>query len=145
MSKSDFEKRKELLAEFVYYLFDSILIPLICSNFHVTESNSDKNHLFYFRLDVWHEISNPAFQELKNDMYKELGTHDVKKLLSIRKFGYSNVRLLPKSSSFRPIMNLKRRTEYMNYGRKFLGMSINSMLTPIYKALQYEAVRYLPI
>ena len=145
MSRTDFEKRKELLAEFVYYIFDSILIPLIRSNFHVTESNNDKNRLFYFRLDVWHAITTPAFKELKNDMYQELPPDSVKKLLSIRKLGYSNVRLLPKINSFRPIMNLKRRPEYLHYGKRLLGSSINSMLTPVYKALQYEAVRHVPM
>jgi telomerase reverse transcriptase len=142
MSRTDFEKRKELLAEFVYYLFDSILIPLIRSNFHVTESNNDKNLLYYFRLDVWQIITTPTLDELKNDMYEEIPTESVKKLLSIRKLGYSNVRLLPKVNSFRPIINLRRRPEYLHAGKRLLGPSINSMLTPVYKALQYEAVRY---
>jgi telomerase reverse transcriptase len=141
MSRSDFEKRKELIAEFVYYLFDSYLIPLIRSNFHVTESNKDKNRLFYFRLDVWQKITLPAMQQLKRSMFKEIQTDKVKRVLALRKFGYSNVRLVPKSDTFRPIMNLRRRPEYIFNGKRLLGASINSVLTPLYKSLLYESSR----
>jgi telomerase reverse transcriptase len=141
MSRSDFEKRKELAAEFVYYLFDSYLVPLIRSNFHVTESNKDKNRLFYFRLDVWQNITQPAMQKLKKTMFKEVQTDKVKRVLALRKFGYSNVRLVPKSDTFRPIMNLRRRPEYILNGKRCLGSSINSVLTPLYKSLLYESSR----
>jgi telomerase reverse transcriptase len=141
MSRTDFEKRKELLAEFVYFLFDSFLIPLVRSNFHVTESNNDKNRLFFFRLDVWHKITARSFDKLKKNMYEELPTHSTQQLLSIRRMGYSNLRLLPKrNNAFRPIINLRRRPEYISYGKRLLGRSINSVLTPVYKAIHYEAV-----
>lgn len=141
LSKSDFDKRKELLSEFIYWLFDSYLIPLIRSNFHVTESNKDKNKLYYFRLDAWHQLTSPAFVLVKTSMYEEMPSVAVKKLLSLRRMGYSNLRLLPKSNTFRPIMNLRRRPEYISYGRRLLGQSINSLLNPVHKALHYEAFR----
>lgn len=40
------EKRKEIFLELLYYVFDSILIPLIRFNFHVTESSTHQNRLF---------------------------------------------------------------------------------------------------
>ncbi|KAL8748556.1 MAG: hypothetical protein Q9184_007219, partial [Pyrenodesmia sp. 2 TL-2023] len=72
ISSSDLNKRRELLLEFLYYLFDSILLPLIRSNFHVTESNHHKNRIFYFRHDVWRALTEPAMAKIKNSMFEEV-------------------------------------------------------------------------
>jgi len=141
MSQSDHSKRKELLAEFVYYLIDSFAIPLIRSNFHVTESNTQKYKLHYFRQDVWRRVTEPAINELKTNMFQELRSDAVQELLRGRSLGYSQIRLVPKAATFRPIMNLRRRPEYLSNGQRLLGKCINSTLTPAFKALSYEAVR----
>jgi telomerase reverse transcriptase len=141
MSQSDFEKRKELLAELIYYLFDSFLIPLVRSNFHVTESNVHRNRLFYFRHDVWQKLCEPALEEFKADLFEELNNKTSKQRLASRTFGYSNVRLLPKVTGFRPITNLRRRPYIWVNGKKMLGKSINSALNPAFRALNHEKVR----
>ena len=141
MSQSDFEKRKEMLAELVYYVFDSFIIPLIRSNFHVTESNAHRNRLFYFRHDVWRHLTEPTIAELKCTTYEEMKPVEARKVLSSRTFGYSTIRLLPKATGFRPIANLRRRMLTWHNGKKVLGRSINSLLTPTFKVLDYEKVR----
>src|SRR3954470_9240094 len=65
MAKTDFDKRQEMFMEFVYWVFDSFLIPLVRSNFHVTESNVHRNRLFYFRHDVWRMLTEPSLSNLK--------------------------------------------------------------------------------
>ncbi|KAI8314565.1 Telomerase reverse transcriptase [Colletotrichum sp. SAR11_240] len=55
-SQSDMKKRLEILHEFLYYVFDSILIPLLRSNFYITESSSHRYRLFLFR----HDERNPS-------------------------------------------------------------------------------------
>lgn len=140
MSITDFNKRKELLAEFVYYIFDSFLIPLIRSNFHVTESNVHRNRLFYFRHDVWRAISEPAMSALKGSIFEELDTEQTRKRLLSRTIGFSHVRLLPKSTGFRPITNLRRRQQYFSNGKRVLGRSINSVMRPVFQVLKYEKV-----
>lgn len=140
MAQSDFAKRKELLAEFVYWLFDSFLIPLVRSNFHVTESNVHRNRLFYFRHDVWQKLCEPALEEFKTTMFEELNSKEAKQRLATRTFGYSNVRLLPKINTFRPITNLRRRPYIWVNGKKMLGRSINSALNPAFRALNHEKV-----
>ena len=145
MSLTDFEKRKELFAEFVYYLIDSLLIPLIKSNFHVTESGTHGMRLFYFRHDVWKALTEPALVELKSTMFEEMGRVDPKRLLARRKLGYGLVRLLPKQKGFRPITNLKRRQLVMQGGRKVLGQSINTVMKPVFNILNYEKVSYPPL
>ncbi|KJX95147.1 telomerase reverse transcriptase like protein [Zymoseptoria brevis] len=135
---SDYAKRKELMAELLYYLFDSFLVPLIRGHFHVTESSMPRNQLFYFRHDVWKEMSEPALNSLKLNMLEECNTTTVKTMLAKRSLGVSHVRLLPKEQGMRPIINLRRRVQKLQQGQIVLGRSINSALTPTFSTLNYE-------
>ncbi|KAL6709686.1 Telomerase reverse transcriptase [Coniothyrium glycines] len=140
LSRTDLTKRQEIFLEFVYWLFDSFLIPLIRSNFHVTESNVHKHKLFYFRHDVWRMLSEPALTRLKSSMFEEMPLEQTRRLLTSRQLGFSKIRLLPKSHGFRTIMNLKRRQQIMRNGVLSLGRSINSIMTPVFNAITYEKV-----
>ncbi len=141
MCQSDFNKRKEIFAELIYYLFDSFVVPLVRSNFHVTESNVHRNRLFYFRHDVWRQLTEPVIADLKFNMFEEMKLDQARKLLAGRSLGYSDIRLLPKATGFRPIANLRRRMQIWKGGKKILGRSINSILTPAFKILNFEKVR----
>jgi telomerase reverse transcriptase len=68
LSRSDFNKRTELFSEFIYWLFDSIIIHLIRTNFYVTETAVHRNRVFYFRHDIWRQISAPSITKLKHTM-----------------------------------------------------------------------------
>ncbi|KAG9691440.1 hypothetical protein KCU95_g7896, partial [Aureobasidium melanogenum] len=138
MSASDFAKRKEVFAELLYYLFDSFLIPLISNNFYVTESSTFKNRLLYFRHDVWQKLSEPALASLRTSMFEEVSQRRVKKTLSNMSIGTGRVRLLPKESGLRPIINLKRRVLSKRNGRLVLGKSVNKILTPAFHVLNLE-------
>lgn len=140
LAKSDFEKRKEIFHEFVYWLFDSFLIPLIRSNFHVTESNVHRNRLFYFRHDIWRSLTEPSLASLKINMFEHMPTERTTKLLSMRPLGFSKIRLLPKRNGFRTIMNLKRRQQVIRNGQMSLGRSINTVMTPVFNVVTYEKV-----
>ena len=138
ISQTDLAKRTELFLEFLYYIFDSILIPLIRSNFHVTESNVHRNRLLYFRHDVWRALTEPSLTSLKQVMFEEINTKKAETLLSRRTLGFSQIRLLPKATGMRPIINLRRRVVKIANGRAMLGRSINSQLTPVFSLLSYE-------
>lgn len=140
MAKSDFEKRKELFLEFIYWLFDSFLMPLVRSNFHVTESNVHRNRLFYFRHDVWRMLTEPSLTTLKASMFEYMPTERTVRLLSMRPLGFSKIRLLPKRDGFRTIMNLKRRQQVVKNGVTSLGRSINTVMTPVFNVVTYERV-----
>jgi telomerase reverse transcriptase len=141
MCKSEFDTRKETLSELLYYLFDSYLVPLIRSHFHVTESSVHRNQLFYFRHDVWKAMSEPALQSLKLDMFEECSTAEMQGAMAQRALGVSKVRLLPKEQGMRPIINLRRRVQRQQHGGLVLGRSINSILTPAFSILNYEKAR----
>ncbi|KAI7921925.1 telomerase reverse transcriptase [Pyricularia oryzae] len=139
-SQSDRRKRVEIFQEFLYYLFDSILIPLIRSNFYVTESNTNRSQLFFFRHDVWRQVAEPFMAVLKASMYEEINTGEAQRILASRDLNFSQVRLLPKGSSMRPITNLRRRTLAQG-SKKTLGASINTILGPAHTMLKYEKTK----
>ena len=138
LSNTDIGKRKELVAELLYYVFDAFLIPLIRGHFHVTESGVQRNQLFYFRHDVWKTISRPALTSMQRSMFEPCNTAEVKRGLAKRALGVSQVRLLPKEYGMRPIINLRRRVQKLQKGQLVLGKSINSILTPTFSVFNYE-------
>jgi telomerase reverse transcriptase len=140
-SQSDTRKRTEIFYEFLYYLIDSFLIPLIRSNFYVTESNVDRYRLFFFRHDVWRYVAEPALAVLKTTMFEEVRMEDARQILQSRRLGYSQVRLLPKQMKMRPIMNLRRRT-LLQGNKRLLGPSINTILGPVSSVLKLEKVSH---
>lgn len=140
MSMSDFKKRQELLFELLYYIFDSFLVPLVRTNFHVTESSMHRNRLFYFRHDMWRRLTEPALTELKTSMLEEIGDYHAFRKMDKQTLGFSQIRLLPKSKGMRPITNLRRRMQVTQNGRQFMAKSINSLLAPAYSVLDLEKV-----
>lgn len=140
MALSDFRKRTEILAELIYYIFDSFLIPLIQTNFYVTESSSHRNRLFFFRHDVWRALTEPAFSRMKSSMLEELEPKQACKLLDSKCLGFSQLRLLPKAKGMRSITNLRRRAQIIKNKQVILNKSINSMIAPVFSVLKYEKV-----
>ncbi|KAL7268429.1 Telomerase reverse transcriptase [Rhizina undulata] len=140
LSLGDANKRKELLAEFIYWLFDSFLMPLLSSHFYITESNRHQNRLFYFRHDVWKRLSEPALERLQLEMFEALPAEEAKKILGHRILGHAQARLLPKKAGVRLIMNLRRKgTAFNKFTKKpFLTPSINIALAPVLSALSWE-------
>lgn len=137
--QSETNKRKELFHELLYFVFDSLLMPLIRSNFYVTESNADRNQIFYFRHEVWRHVAEPTLSKLKTEMFEEVKAADATTLLGSRRLGFSQIRLLPKGAKLRPIMNLRRRM-LRSGASKTLGPSINSVLAPVHTMLKFETV-----
>lgn len=140
LAKSDLSKRQDILHELIYYIFDSFLIPLIRSNFYVTESNVDRNKLFYFRHDVWKSLAEPSLSAFRSSILEELTNEGMRSILKERELGYSQVRLLPKSKGVRPITNLRRRMSRRDGRKEVLGKSINTILAPTFAVLSHEKV-----
>ncbi|KJZ73514.1 hypothetical protein HIM_07070 [Hirsutella minnesotensis 3608] len=143
MSQTDSSKRHEILNEFLYFVFDSLLIPLIRGCFYVTESNTHRNEVFYFRHDVWKSIAESTMSSLNEDMYEELSMEQVHRILESRRRGYGQIRLLPKGNKFRLITNLRRkntlRRKKPGGGYSMINLpSVNSTLGPIHAALKFE-------
>ena len=143
MSLTESNKRLELLAELIYWLFDSFLIPLVRCNFYVTDSSSHRNRLFYFRQDVWQAMTEPAKEDLKQRMLEPMEQEHANAVLDGRVLGYSQLRFIPKDKGMRPVANLRRRMPVVRNGMKLLGKSINSTITPAFSVLNYERVSFV--
>lgn len=143
--RTDLQKRTELLHEFIYFLYDSIVIPLIRTSFYVTESQIHRNRLFFFRHDVWRQLTEQPLTDLKSSVFEELKPEMARSVLGRRSLGYSSLRLLPKTTGVRPVLNLRRRAwvkcKWPGKQGFYLGPSINSAVTPIYNMLNYERTR----
>ncbi|GJC83839.1 telomerase reverse transcriptase [Colletotrichum liriopes] len=142
-SQTDMKKRLEILNEFLYYVFDSLLVPLLRSNFYITESSSHRYRLFFFRHDVWRYVAEPAMATLRTNMFEEVKLDQATRVLDSRRLGFSRIRLLPKGKTMRPIMNLRRRTALKGKSTT-LGPSINSVLSPVHCMLRLETERNPP-
>ncbi|QIX00073.1 hypothetical protein AMS68_005590 [Peltaster fructicola] len=138
LSRTDFDRRKELMAELLYFVFDSFLVPLIKGHFHVTESSVHRNRLFYFRHDTWAAMCEPAIRDMKANMLEECGSSTVQKAETSRSIGVNFVRMIPKERGMRPIINLRRAMVKQQRGRTTYGRSINSLLQPAFQAMNWE-------
>lgn len=77
--------------------------------------------------------------ELKVKLFEEVKLDEALRKLDSRRLGYSQIRLLPKQASVRPITNLRRRM-LITKDKKILGQSINSIMGPAYNMLKLETV-----
>lgn len=84
-------------------------------------------------------VSERAMSAIKDGMLEELKVGDVQRTMGSGRLGFSQIRLLPKGATLRPIMNLRRRFP-AKHNKKILSPSINSILSPIHNVLKLEKV-----
>ncbi|KAM0260489.1 hypothetical protein ACHAQJ_002722 [Trichoderma viride] len=77
---------------------------------------------------------------LKEGMFEEIKLNEARRILDSRRLGFSQLRLLPKGTKLRPIMNLRRRQMTDSKRSRVLGPSINSLLKPVHAALKFETL-----
>lgn len=148
------DTRKSLLGEFIYWLIDSYVIPLLQVNFFITTGALHRNKVHYFRKDFWHKVATKVGRILMNKMYQKTdiwsvrGYHD---RFEINPLGYTVPRLLPRDTGVRIIINMSRRMkncDLWDYAGTMLGghphalaPSINMVLSKAQEALQLEVKR----
>ncbi|GAA6058467.1 hypothetical protein JCM3770_002740 [Rhodotorula araucariae] len=139
---ADTEKRKELLSEFLFWLFDSFVIDLIRTTFYVTDAATHQNRPLYFRQDDWNALCAPLLAQLGSSVFEQVPPSQLIPLQRARELGFSYVRLLPKESGVRPIVNLARRPVKLGLnGQKEVGQPINKILQGVFDVLTFEKKR----
>ncbi|KAL4243808.1 Telomerase reverse transcriptase [Abortiporus biennis] len=138
VSVTDSLKRTELLQDFIFWYFDGFLIPLLRTTFYVTESSAFRNKVLYFRQDDWATLCKPLIEKLSSNTFQKVDSVEAHEILRQRKLGFSFVRLLPKETGVRPIVNLRRKKPMMKdvFGRP--EQSINQILQAAFQILTYE-------
>src|SRR5690606_12469580 len=99
---------QEQLKSFMRWLFQDYLVKIIKRYFYVTDSAAHKNRLFYFRHDVWSEITKSFLSDIQKRMFEECKGKTLIKP-SWNELGTSQLRLIPKGDTFRPVMNLRKK------------------------------------
>ncbi|PVU86487.1 hypothetical protein BB559_004275 [Furculomyces boomerangus] len=134
--------RKNIFNSVIYWLFESFIVSLIQGNFYVTETGVYKQKLFYFRHDVWNNLTLSANKSIKNSL---LGKRVLNDQLMESNLGLCTMRLVPKESGFRPIVNYRKQLVQVenqgllfgNDSRGVIKESANKVLKPTFYVLSY--------
>ncbi|KAJ8331546.1 Telomerase reverse transcriptase [Batrachochytrium dendrobatidis] len=113
LSTCEAEKQRQMLYEFLYWLFADVVVSLIKTNFYATDTVPFKNRVFYFRHETWSRINQSLQSVFKRNLLKPIEMPLVTSALAGESFhkalGFSTTRLIPKESGARMIMNLGRK------------------------------------
>ncbi|KAJ2004365.1 Telomerase reverse transcriptase [Coemansia thaxteri] len=101
---------RDIYAALLFWILNDYAMHLIRTFFYVTECSRDRTRLYFFRSDVWTNVTRKAWRSLEAEMYTKKALAEVTAGPGGARmtFGYSHVRLLPKEHGFRAISNLKR-------------------------------------
>ncbi|KAF5327773.1 hypothetical protein D9619_004557 [Psilocybe cf. subviscida] len=132
VSVTDSLKRRELLEDFLLWYFDSFLVPLLRA-----KSSAFRNQILYFRHDDWETLCAPLIERLTSVTFAKLPDDEAGEILRQRRLGFSFVRLLPKETGVRPIVNLRRK-KGIKRGSFTTQQSINQILQAAFAILTYE-------
>jgi telomerase reverse transcriptase len=136
---TDLYKRRQLIHDLLFWLYDSLIIALLRNNFYVTETSPHKSRVFYYRRPVWSRIHKLMMLSLvkQHRMLQPITQIEAEQMLRSRRLGYAHIRFLPKTNDLRPILNLKRRgaNPFVKQGKH---NSINSLLQDAFKVITHE-------
>lgn len=116
------------LCEWFWWLFVQLIIPLLRTTFYATDTAAFRQRVLYFRQDVWVQVSRPLLERLRAELFERV-EEPVDASVP-----YATVRLVPKETTVRPIINLRRRVPG-------IGRSMNAQLQSAFDVLSYEAAR----
>ena len=85
-----------------------LLAPLLRGHFYCTESEAYRQQVFYYRKPVWAALARTAAEDLRQRQFTALPAAEARAILQGRKLGVARLRLLPKRSGMRCLVNLGR-------------------------------------
>ena len=121
----------------------SFVLPLLRSNFHITESEFSYSRLVFYRKPIWSRFRNLSMKKLLRDQYVEISQKDAYILEQKQQMGFSRLRLLPKLTGMRPIATLCKREFVCSLedvvSRSFHSTkTTNAVLRDVFSILKYE-------
>ncbi|KAK6933776.1 Telomerase ribonucleoprotein complex - RNA-binding domain [Dillenia turbinata] len=108
----EFALKHKIMEGWIVWLFSRLVIPLVRTNFYVTETEYGKHNVFYYRKSTWKLLTKSTISMLKDQSYKLLDEKTVKDIISDRSFGFSRVRLCPKQNGLRALANLRASSKF---------------------------------
>ncbi|PVU94436.1 hypothetical protein BB561_002534, partial [Smittium simulii] len=127
-------KKLRIYASVVFWVINDFVIPLCKANFYVTETEVFKNKTFFFRHDIWCKMISLDF---KKNFFFLKPTSLTAQAFEKRRLGFSNMRLLPKNTGFRLLINYKHKSlDFLNKKTKNITNKYNEFSDPINKTLR---------
>lgn len=99
--------KQEILERWIYWFFSYLVVPLVQTNFYVTESEHGKKRVYYYWKPIWEKLKGKAVSNLKCLSYRSLDAASVVEIIRHRSFGFSRLRFRPKENGVRVLANLK--------------------------------------
>lgn len=124
-------KRLKLVEDLLYWVISTLVFPLLRNLFYITEAEGMANEILYYQRPVWNAISALALSDLEGGI---LQPSSVRASSSERQLACSRMRLLPKSSGIRPLMNLSTAIDPTN-------VSVNRSMEAVHRVLTFETER----
>ncbi|KAG9304023.1 hypothetical protein G9A89_005933 [Geosiphon pyriformis] len=145
----DMVKRKAIISEFLKWTFEGLLIPLLRTNFYITDIQNDGHRVYYFRQDIWHKVSDIEIAHFLNNNFEKLEcvnnfpskSEKIQPLSPTTKASFSSIRLVPKKNGYRPIA--KKSFSHINDDLtvKKNQITMNKILLDAFKILALEKER----
>lgn len=144
--QTHFYKCRELHLEFLFWLFDQFLTPLLRAHFYATEVSGGANRIVYYRHDVWCSLTEPAFEEFCDMSLEPIPRRIAREIAVTSKIGIpSAFRFVPKpGGGYRGIVCLGRSREKTVYNYRLNITetiplpSVNRILKDTFLALSFE-------
>jgi len=115
-SRSNHQATAQLATHVLRWLFSCFIVPLLRSNFFITESEFSGKRVLYYRKPVWSLLRSLSMNHLLSQQYTEIMTRAaVQTRLVNQRMGCSRLRLLPKRTGVRPIATLCKRDVSANF------------------------------
>jgi telomerase reverse transcriptase len=126
---------KKLLSAWIHWLFLHIIMPIISSNFYVTEKESRRNEVFYYKKPIWGSAVKGCIEKMKMQSFCPVDPDSVRNIFNdSRCFGFSRLRFLPKEDRLRPLASLNRPSTLPFLNKRY--KSVNSLLSELHVILK---------
>ena len=91
------------------WIFEDVIVSLIRCFFYVTEQQKSYSKTYYYRKNVWDVIMKMSIADLEKDTLLPVKREEVNDWKTNLKFAPGKLRLIPKKSTFRPIMTFNKK------------------------------------
>lgn len=135
-------KQQELLAQFLWWFVAKYLMVVLKTFFYITESGTHRQRVFYYRKPVWRKIHRFGLNAFCGEFFKPLKTKEAEELLGRpSSLGFSLLRFIPKSSTVRPITNMRHCPMIKEPINAQKPQSVNWKLQNVFEILKFEKER----
>ncbi|KAE9288033.1 hypothetical protein PF001_g20705 [Phytophthora fragariae] len=127
-------KRHQLFEDLLWWVMSSLVFPLLRNLYYITEAEGMANEIAYYQRPVWNVISTLALDDLEGGILQPSSEQTLPNNQE-RQLSTSRLRLLPKSSGIRPLMNLSTAVEQDK-------VSVNRSMEAVHRVLTFEMERH---